>query len=92
VLGRPGTQHTYEQQNQRWDLIKKNADELVRRIKLMDIKELEAFLDFSTLNVLISQRSGKIGDFEREFFLKAFKVIIEENFKVDSLTPCWRAY
>ena len=33
-----------------------------------------------------------VGDMEREFFLRAFQVLIEENFELKDLTPCWRAY
>jgi hypothetical protein len=50
------------------------------------------FLDFQTLNEIIRKKPGKSSYFERDFFLQAFKVLIEENFELENLTPCWRAY
>jgi hypothetical protein len=92
VLGRPGKQYSYSEQEERWASVKKNARSLLKRISKMDEGEVGNFLDFKTLNDLISQKTSKVGDFEREFFMKAFRVLIEEDFKVQNLTPCWRAY
>jgi len=93
ILGRPGKQYNEAEQKENLQIVKNNADKLIEKLQSMSGDEIKSFLDFNTLNEVISQRrSGKIGDFEREFFLKAFNVMIEENFDITTMTPCWRAY
>jgi hypothetical protein len=92
VLGRPGLDYDSAKQNERWHQIKIDADELLQRLSKLDSSEIGTFLDFLTLNELIRKKPGKSSYFEREFFLQAFKVLIEESFQVENMTPCWRAY
>ncbi|MHC5673091.1 hypothetical protein [Nostoc sp.] len=92
VLGRPGTQYSENKQKNNLDTVKNNAEILINKLDLMDSFDIENFLDFNTLNEVIFHKSGRVGDFEREFFLKAFNVLIEDNFNITAMTPCWRAY
>ncbi|MEG4944393.1 hypothetical protein [Microcoleus sp. F4-D5] len=90
VLGRAGSKYSSEKQNEKWNQIKNDADKMLERISSLKSNEIKDFLDFPTLNELIGKKPAKSN--EREFFLQAFKILIEENFKVDNMTPCWRAY
>ncbi|WP_377481072.1 MAG: hypothetical protein P2A85_13930 [Microcoleus anatoxicus] len=90
VLGRPGSDHSAEKQNEKWDQIKTGADRMLERLSNLNSSERRDFLDFPTLNELIGKKPAKSN--EREFFLQAFKTLIEENFNVDNMTPCWRSY
>ena len=63
---------------------------MLQKLSRLDCNQMTSFLDFQTLNELIGKKPAKSN--EREFFLQAFKILIEENFKVDNMTPCWRAY
>lgn len=92
ILGRPGDYYNVETQKSNWYEIQEKIDKFIEKLNNMDENEIGEFLDFQTLNELISQKSGKVGDFEREFFLKAFNVLVEEKFQVETMTPCWRAY
>lgn len=92
VLGRPGLDYESVKQNEKWNQIKNHANNLLERLSQLDNQEIGAFLDLPTLNELIRKKPGKSSYFEREFFLQAFKVLIEENFEVKNMTPCWRAY
>lgn len=93
VLGRPGIHYESHKQQSRWEGIKKHADLLLDRLQSMNGNEVGNFLDLATLSELTSQKiTSKVGDFEREFFLKAFRILIEEEFNLPSMTPCWRAY
>lgn len=92
ILGRPGVERTNEQQLKNWEYINNKFRKLIHKVSDMNETELGDFLDLMTLNQSIARKSGKIGDFEREFFTKAFKVLIEEDFELASLTPCWRGY
>lgn len=94
VLGRPGSSSKSEaEENERMKKITTGFMDLIRKLSKMTAAQIGIFLDFSTLNELVSERkSGKVGEFEREFFLKAFQVLIEEDFNPETMTPCWRAY
>jgi hypothetical protein len=90
VLGRPGSDHSTQIQNEKWNKIKSDADEMLQRLNDLNPSDKKEFIDFTTLNELISKKPAKSN--EREFFLQAFKTLIEENFKVNNMTQCWRAY
>ena len=90
VLGRPGSDHNSETQNEKWKQLKNDADQMLQYLSPLDSSQMGIFLDFPTLNELIGKKPAKSN--EREFFLQAFKTLIEENFKVSNMTPCWRAY
>ncbi len=90
VFGRPGVHR--EDQKERWKVIRENAENLLDRLEKRNSADIGIFLDFTTLNEAISRSSGKVGNFERKFFLDAFKVLVEENFNLDNMRACWRAY
>lgn len=94
ILGRPGVERSSKQQQDELESIKNNADLLLTRLGTLNSEELRSFLDFATLNQLLTEKksSKSVGDFEREFFLAAFRVLLEEKFNIASMTPCWRAY
>jgi hypothetical protein len=92
VLGRPGFDYDSVKQNERWNQIKGYANNLLGKLSKLNDEEMGAFLDFQTLNEIIRKKPGKSSYFERDFFLQAFKVLIEENFELENMTPCWRAY
>lgn len=92
ISGRPGNkyQQPQEKQDQKWQDIKQNADKLLEKLKKFNPDEIGDFLDFTTLNEIISSKPVKYN--EREFFRDAFKLLIEEKFEIENMNPCWRAY
>ena len=94
IFGRPGgPERTKELQQTNLERIKTHAGKMIERLMLKTPEEIGAFLDFGTLNeVYTDKKVGKVGDFQREFFLKAFQTLIEEKFAVETMTPCWRAF
>lgn len=93
VLGRPGMHYERSDQLTKWGNIKTHADNLLSTLNDMNEDQVGAFLNLGALSELISQKSiSKVGDFEREFFVKSFRVLIEESFNLPTLNPCWRAY
>lgn len=87
TLGRPGNEYTPEKQNQKWQDIKTNADKLLEKLGSFNHNEMEEFLCFDTLNEVVSKKIAKSN--EREFFRGAFKVLIDENFEIENMNPCW---
>ena len=94
VFGRPGMSRSSADQALRLQKLNDGVTELETRLKTLPINELEEYLAFQTLNEAITRgKSGlKVGDTEREFFLTGFQVMIEEDFGLTDMAPCWRAY
>lgn len=94
VFGRPGVSRPGTEQMRRLEKIRRGLGKLERKLSKASSEKVEQFLGFQTLNEAISRgKSGlSVGDMEREFFLKGFQVLLEEDFDVTDMTPCWRAY
>lgn len=87
VLGKPG-----------YDIDFADAPQRMRKVEVLIQKLIETsenqidFVDFLTLNEKVSRRSGKIGEFERDFFFKAFEHLFANSQDLKNLGPCWYAY
>jgi hypothetical protein len=94
VFGRPGgPERTMQHQRENSDRIKAQSGSLVNQLRRKTPAEVGQFLDLPTLNEVVSDKKvGKVGDFQREFFLKAFQALIEDSFALESMTTCWRAF
>lgn len=94
VFGRPGVSRPTEDQVKRLERIEQGIGKLEKKLGKASSEDVGNFLCFQTLNEAISRgKSGlSVGDMEREFFLKGFQVLLEEDFKIADMTPCWRAY
>jgi hypothetical protein len=93
IMGRPGIERKEEDQMKIISNLIENASLCLGRLNEMNVSHLSSFLDLATLDEIVSDRkSGKVGEFEREFFLKAFQTLVEENFILESMAPCWRAH
>lgn len=94
VFGRPGVSRPPADQLKRLDKIQRGLSKLEKKFARASSDEVEEFLGFQTLNEAISRgKSGlSVGDMEREFFLKGFQVLLDEDFALSDMTPCWRAY
>ena len=90
LLGMPG--YSFE-----FDAVQIKLPELKRKIdcvidKIRSSSDKSNFIDYLTLNQKISARSGRIGEYEREFFFRAFSHMLAHAEGLQSLTPCWSAY
>lgn len=92
VFGRPGVVTPIQKQQENLDRLTSGFKALIDTITQYDDQELSRFCAFDILNEQVStfKKSSKVGDDERSYFKNAFKVIIEENFKITSLEICWR--
>lgn len=89
VKGRPGETKTEEEEQMTWESFKKNLDRMLERIEKMSNSELGEYLEFQTLNEKLLKKTGKVGEFEREFFLSAFETLLKEEFNLKSLETSW---
>ncbi len=92
ILGRVGMDKDEEFSDERCALLEKCCKDLVFRINSLNSNELEDFILLDVLAEKLSRRpSSAVGRWERSFFESAFRVLIEENFNVPNMEPCWRA-
>lgn len=94
VFGRPGTSRGEDEQQKKMVSIKKNVAAVIKIFENLDAASAASFMRFQTLNESLpkSRTQSSIGDSEREFFLKAFQVLLEEGGRLENFEACWRAY
>lgn len=94
VVGRPGgTERNPSEQEQKMLILSEHISKLIAKISSLDSFGLEEFLSFGTLNEKIqSLPTQRIGDAERDFFVKAFGSLIESKFDVTTFNEAWMAY
>lgn len=72
--------------------LKDAVETIVALLKTKDPTQILDFLDLPGLNERLSRKSGKVGEFEREFYFKAFLAMFEYSNNLNSMEPCWAAY
>lgn len=93
TLGRPGSDNPPAVREKQMEMISRQAATLTKRLAKLDAGSVSEFLKLDMLSELLDTtgKVGQVGRHERNFFFEAFKVLIEEKFKVHSMEPCWRA-
>lgn len=92
ILGRVGMDKEEEVSEERCASLEESCEALVKRINALNGGDLEDFLLLDVLAEKLSRRpSSAVGRWERSFFEAAFRVLVEENFNVPNMEPCWRA-
>jgi len=91
VLGRPGLDRSPADRNARMKSIVKNAGALKSKLSKLKKPELGEFLKLDVLSEVLDKKVGQVGRYERAVFNEAFKVLIDEQFDVRNMEPCWRA-
>jgi hypothetical protein len=92
VLGRPGSDRDPKDRISRLEAAIRASDKLISRLNKMSSKDVGEFLKLDILRETLDRRSGQVGRFERAVFSEAFKVLIEEDFNINNIESCWRAY
>lgn len=85
LLGKPGYAFTFSE-------MRPKLNSLAAAVQVVVDKISAEFIDYATLNEKISAKSGRIGEYEREFFFRAFELMFKDADQLQSLTPCWSAY
>ena len=90
LLGKPGYPLEFENLNQKLAQLRSNVSSVISNIEMAPNKS--EFIDYLTLNEKVSARSGRIGEYEREFFFRAFAHMFANAEGLTTMTPCWSAY
>lgn len=91
IFGPPGFSYSETDADKKMTTLTQNVDDLVNMLNKKNTDELESFLELSFLNEKLSRRSGKVGEFEREYFYAAFSALFEYAKNLQSMEPCWAA-
>lgn len=91
VLGRPGADRPLEERDDVLAELSTAQDGLTDRIDLLEPDQLNDFLRLDVLSEVLDKRVGQVGRYERNVFVEAFKVLIEDRFNVSNMESCWRA-
>lgn len=90
LLGMPGYSFDFSNLEEKLKAFQFNIRTVIQKIS--DSAEKSEFVDYLTLNQKVSAKSGRIGEYEREFFFRAFEHMLAHAENLESLTPCWSAY
>lgn len=91
VLGRPGLDRLPDERAARMERISSQANAMTKRLYGLSEQRLGDFLKLDVLSEILDKRVGQVGRYERALFNEAFKVLIDEQFDVPTMEPCWRA-
>lgn len=91
VLGRPGLDRSIEVRSSRMAKVNEGADRLANYLNRLSPTEVGDFLKLDVLSEVLDKKVGQVGRYERGVFVEAFKVLIEDDFEIPNMEPCWRA-
>lgn len=90
--GRPGFDKPISEVEENVKKLTVNIDNFANIFISKSPDEINEFLCLDLLNERISRKSGKVGEFEREFFFKSFKALLEEAPNIPNMDSCWRQF
>ncbi len=91
VLGRPGLDRAQAERAHRIERLVERAKRLIQNLEPLNSEDLGRFLRLDVLSEILDKKVGQVGRYERSVFNEAFKVLIDEEFGVPNMEPCWRA-
>jgi hypothetical protein len=94
IYGRVGTNKSRDEQEKSISKISISITRLVEVIEeLVTEEQKQQFFSFSILNEMIqSAPTNRIGDWQRAFYLEAFRLLLSDEYDFKSFESCWRAY
>lgn len=94
LLGAAGFDYDLVAAKDELKIVRDQMDKLISFLKKKSDADLAEFLDLGTLNQVLTVKSSRIGEYQRNVYKKAFTVLMEKTVQVikqNSMTPCWQA-
>ncbi len=94
LLGEPGFDYDLATARKEIEKIKKNISALTKYMSDLSESELAEFIDLDTLNQMLTAKSSRIGEYERNLYKRAFLLLMAKTPQLiaqGSLSPCWKA-
>lgn len=92
LFGSPGFDYKMNDAKSHLSSIQKNLALAIKFMRGLSDQELSQFIDLDTLNQRLTSKSGRIGDYERNLYKKAFITLLSKTPQIinqGSLAPCW---
>jgi hypothetical protein len=91
LFDEPGFEVDWSSVEEKMDAVEKSIHGLANKLQELDPQQVDEFLELGLLNDRLAQRSGQVGRFERDLFIRAFGSMIDNASRLKDMTPCWRA-
>ncbi len=85
----PGFKIDWSHTEQKMVAVESAVNALTDRLEKMPLDNLGIFLELETLNDRLNQRSGQVGRFEKDLFVRAFTTLLNRGNELQDMTPCW---
>ncbi|WP_455913817.1 hypothetical protein [Pseudomonas syringae] len=92
IFGAPGYSLNQDSSKEKASDLQLKMKNLLDRLEKLSDEDLFQFLELVSLNERVDRPSGKVGEFEREFFFKAFSALFMYAPDLPSMEVCWAAY
>lgn len=91
IFDEPGFDIDWEQAAEKLDAVEQAVSHLVESQSSSTQAEIDEFLQLDTLNLRLAQRSGQVGRFERDLFVRSFTFMLDKAARLKDMGPAWRA-
>lgn len=89
LLDAPGFDTDWSKAEEKMSNIEETVASLIDRISGFNSVQTAEFLELEILNDRLNQRSGQVGRFEKDLFVRAFTMLIERGADLQNMKPCW---
>ncbi len=91
IFDEPGFDVDWELAAEKLNAVEIAVSQIVERHASSTEAEIDEFLQLETLNLRLAQKSGQVGRFERDLFVRSFTFMLEKASRLKDMEPVWRA-
>ena len=91
VLDQPGFSIDWSEVGVKMAGVEQAVNGLLKRLQDMSPEQVDEFLELPLLNERLAQRSGQVGRFERDLFIRAFSSMLDNAERLEDMGPCWKS-
>lgn len=85
----PGFKIDWASTEQKMTEAERSLNAFTAKLSEMQEQKLDSFMELETLNDRLNQRSGQVGRFEKDLFVRAFTTLLNRGDELQDMTPCW---
>lgn len=92
IFGAPGYSLANDVSRARANDLQSKCYALIDYLGALSEEDLFSYLELVSLNERVGRSSGKVGEFERDFFFKSFTAFFSNAPSLPNMEVCWAAY
>ncbi|MFQ2298497.1 hypothetical protein ACK32U_01905 [Aeromonas dhakensis] len=89
ILDISGFDVPWDEVPERLQKVNTDMDKFLKKINGFSTDELISFLCLDILNERLDKKSGKVGEYERGLYFRAFTQLLEHSHRLSNMKPCW---